>query len=73
MQYDGHPNALLTRSSSGVTVEACFLPLTDIYGVTVTISGVSMWASCERETFLDAYHHPALYLSAAQCDKLGLR
>lgn len=68
-----HENALLTRTSAGLRVEACYLPLTGVTGVAVTLDGKQAWASCAPEQFLDAYHHPALYIGPEQCSKIGLR
>ena len=68
-----HANALLTRTSAGLRVEACFLPLMDTTGIAVTLDGVQAWASVEKSDLLDAFHHPALYIGPEQCEKIGLR
>ena len=73
VQIVEHPNALMTRTSAGLRVEAVHLPLTNEAGIAVTLDGKQAWASCAPAALLDAYHHPALYLNTVQCAHIGLR
>jgi len=68
-----HTNALISRTAAGLRVEGCYMPLTDLYGIAVTLDGKQAWASCEPAQFLDAFNHPALYLGPVQCERIGLR
>lgn len=68
-----HPNALLTRCEGGVQVDACYMPITDLTGIAVRTLEESRWVSVERERLLDAFHHPALYLTPEACEALELR
>jgi hypothetical protein len=73
VQVAEHPNALATRTVAGLRVEACHMPLTDLFGVAVTLDGKQAWASTSPEALWDAFNHPALYLGPEQCAKIGLR
>jgi hypothetical protein len=68
-----HPNALLTRSTGGITVDALYLPSVDLTGIAVRTSEAEFFVTTEKSDLLDAFNHPALYLGPQRCEKLGIR
>lgn len=72
MMFPPHINALMTRCSGGIQVDACFMPIVDLAGIQVRSETESRWVSVEREQLLDAFNHPAVYLGPERCATLGL-
>lgn len=59
--------ALAVRTTAGLRVEV-------VEGfVVVTQNGESVTADVADADLFDAFHHPALYISPEQCEKIGLR
>ncbi len=59
-----HVTDLMTRTDAGITVTLSYLPTMQIVAVRAKRDDEMYSATVEPEHALDAFHHPAVYLSA---------
>lgn len=67
------PNVLLERTTAGLTVQVAYLPTMDMVTLTARMGDEQVACTVEPSKALDAFDHPVLYLSEAQCELLGVR
>jgi len=69
-----HPNSILHRCAGGIVVDACYMPITQVAGISVAShsTGETAWTSVHPSKLVDAFNHPMVYLNPDQVSKLGV-
>lgn len=65
-------NTLLEREAASLTVSVAYLPITGLVTLTVRCGDETVAHTIAPQNALDAFHHPTLYLSPEQVERLGL-
>ena len=74
LELDDNPNTLLERNAAGFNVRLSHLPAIDLWAVNCTLDTEAVAVTFEdAQKALDAYRHPAIYLTQEQLNRLGLR